>query len=380
MMKNVVDITIIGAGLIGLALAAKIANRNKQIYVLERHTTFGQEISSRHSSIIHAGIYYPEESFKAKFCVTGNRLLYQICQENGISCRKLGKLIVATNEKEAEELTILLEKGKKNCVTGLKLLSRWELKKLEPNIEGVAAILSPETGIIDSHTLMKYFITKAKKEGVQIIYKTEVINIERVTGGYQVEVSDSDGRFSFTTKILINCAGLNSDRVAEQVGIDLEDASYRLYYCKGEYFSVIHDKRKLINRLIFPVPPVGIAGVGIHVVLDLDGRMRLGPSIRYTEKIDYAITDENKKLFYNSVRNFLPFLDYEDLQPEMVGIRPKLQGPGMDIRDFVIRDEKDKGLPGFINLIGIESPGLTSAPGIAEYVDSLVNEALSSLE
>jgi L-2-hydroxyglutarate oxidase LhgO len=167
--------------------------------------------------------------------------------------------------------------------------------------------------------------------------------------------------------------------MAELTGIDIEDVNYRLHYCKGEYFNVIGGKGELVDRLIFPVPPIGVAGVGIHVVIDLDGKMRLGPSIHYVDKIDYSITDEHKKLFYDSVRGFLPFIDYHDLQPEMAGIRPKLQGEGEDLRDFVIREEADRGLPGFINLIGIESPGLTAAPAIAEYVNDLVNEALSGL-
>jgi len=206
---------------------------------------------------------------------------------------------------------------------------------------------------------------------------TEVVGIERADGGYRVEVKDGEGGFSFITRVLINCAGLSSDKMAELAGRDIDDVGYRLHYCKGEYFSVSGGKGKMVSRLIFPVPPPGLTGVGIHVVIDLDGRMRLGPSIRYVDEIDYSVTDEHKQLFYDSVKGFLPFIDYDDLQPEMSGIRPKLQGPGEDIRDFVIRDEGDRGLPGFINLIGIESPGLTAAPAIAEYVAGLVDEALS---
>lgn len=378
-MQDIADITIVGAGVVGLAVAAKVAGKNRQVYVLERNATFGQEISSRHSGIIHAGIYYPENSLKATLCVEGNRLLYKLCQQSSIGYRKPGKLIIATSKEETEELEALIEKGNKNGAPGLEMLSGKMLKKLEPNIEGVAAILSPETGIIDSHALMKYFAARARSEQAQIAYQTEVVDIKRVTDGYQVEVKDSEGGFSFTTKVLIDCAGLDSDKVAELAGIDIDDAGYRLHYCKGEYFSVAGEKREMVSRLIFPVPPIGVTGVGIHVVIDLDGRMRLGPSIDYVDEIDYTVTDENKQLFYDSVKGFLPFIDYDDLQPEMAGIRPKLQGPGEGIRDFVIKDEKDRGLPGFINLIGIESPGLTAAPAIAEYVESIVSEALSRL-
>jgi L-2-hydroxyglutarate oxidase LhgO len=176
--------------------------------------------------------------------------------------------------------------------------------------------------------------------------------------------------------VLINCAGLDSHKIAGMAGIDIDAAGYRLHYCKGEYFSVAGAKNKMVSRLIFPVPPPGVAGVGIHVVLDLDGRLRLGPGIEYVDKIDYTVNSENRELFYNSVKGFLPFIDRADLQPEMAGIRPKLQAPGEEIKDFVIRHEADRGLPGFINLIGIESPGLTAAPAIAEYVGAMVDEIL----
>ena len=192
-MSHQADITIIGAGVVGLSIAAQVAKEDREVYMLEKNKTFGQEISSRHSGIIHAGIYYPEGSLKARLCVAGNRLLYKLCQGRSIDCRKLGKLIVATSKKETEELVALLERGNKNGAPGLRMLSSRELKKLEPNIEGLAAILSPETGIIDSHTLMKYFAAKARSDEAQIAYLTEVVGIERVAGGYQVEVKDGEG-------------------------------------------------------------------------------------------------------------------------------------------------------------------------------------------
>jgi len=375
-MQYIADITIIGAGVVGLAVAAQVASRDSQVYVLEKKKTFGQEISSRHSGIIHSGIYYPEGSLKAKLCVSGNRILYQMCQRYSIGYRRLGKLIVATSNEEAGELEELLERGNRNGAQGLKMLSRQEMKELEPNVEGASAILSPSTGVIDSHALMKHFITRATGSGAQIAYLTEVVGVEKVADGYQVTVKDSEGEFSFITRVLINCAGLDSDGVAELAGIDIDNAGYRLHYCKGEYFSVSGGKNRLVNRLILPVPPSKVTGVGIHVTLDLDNRMRLGPSIHYVDSIDYTVSNEHKQLFYDSVKSFLPFIEYDDLEPEMAGIRPKLQGPGEDVRDFVIRDEGDKGFPGLINLIGIESPGLTAAPAIAEYVAGLVRELL----
>ncbi len=371
-MLNKADITIIGAGVIGLAIAAEVANADKEVYVLEKNETFGQETSSRQSEVIHSGIYYPEGSLKAKLCVTGNRLLYELCEKYGIGCKRLGKLIVATGNEETEELYALLEKGRGNGVEGLKILSRREMKGLEPNVEGAAAILSPYTGIVDSHALMRHFAAGAREGKAQIVYRSKVAGIEKVTDGYKVTVEDGTGIFTFTTRILINCAGLYSDKVAELAGIDTAEAGYRLHYCKGEYFSVSGGKNMLVERLIFPIPPPKVAGVGIHVTFDMERRMRLGPSIYYVDSIDYAMDNRHQQLFYDSVKLFLPFIEYNDLQPDIAGIRPKLQEPGGDIKDFVIRDESDRGLPGFINLIGIESPGLTSAPAIAKYVQSLI--------
>ncbi len=370
------DITIIGAGVVGLAIAAQLASEDGEVYLLEKNKTFGLETSSRQSGVIHSGIYYPQGSLKARMCVAGNIILYEMGEKYGIGHRRVGKLIVATSDGEAEELQILLERGQSNGVKGLRMLSKREMKELEPNVEGVAAILSPSTGIIDSYALMQYFVARAQGGGVQIAYQTKVVGIERVADGYKVTVEDGTGQSSFITKILINCAGLYCDQVAGLAGIDITRAGYRLHYCRGEYFSVGSGKSTLVKRLIYPVPPPKIIGVGIHVAFDLEGRMRLGPSIEYVDNIDYAIDNRHKQLFYDSVRRFLPSIEYDDLEPEMAGIRPKLQGPGEDVKDFVIRDESDKGLPGFINLIGIESPGLTASPAIAEYVHGLIRERL----
>ena len=370
------DITIIGAGVIGLAIAAQVARKGRDVYVLEKNRTFGQETSSRHSEVIHSGIYYPEGSLKAKTCVAGNRALYTLCKKYSIAHKRLGKLVVATCDEEIEELHALLEKGQKNGAEGLKILSKSDVKKLEPNIEAVAALLCPPTGIIDSYSLMKYFIARATGADARIAYLSEVTGIDKVADGYQVTTGDTADKFTFTTRVLVNCAGLYSDKVAEMAGIDIAEAGYKLYYCKGKYFSVGNGKNTLVTRLVYPVPPVKVTGLGIHVTLDLEGRMRLGPDTEYVDNIDYTVDNKHKRLFYQSARTFLPFIEYNDLEPEMAGIRPKLQPPGGEFRDFVIREESDKGLPGFINLIGIESPGLTASPAIAEYVESLIENCL----
>ncbi len=376
-MSDKADITIIGAGVVGLAIAAQVASRDREVYVLEKNETFGLEISSRHSGVIHSGIYYPENSLKAKMCVAGNHLLYELCERYDIGHRRVGKLIVAASDEETRELQILLERGRRNGAEGLRMLSKREIKKLEPNIEGVAAILSPSTGIIDAHGLMKYFIAKAKDGGAHIVYQTKVVGIEKVADNYRATVKDSAGEFSFITRVLINCAGLHSDKVAELAGIDIAKAGYKLHYCKGEYFSISSDKSRLVKRLIYPVPPPKITGVGIHVTFDLEGRMRLGPSIQYVDSLDYAVDNQHKRLFYDSARRFLPWIEYDDLEPEMAGIRPKLQEPGGDLKDFVIREESAEGLPRLVNLIGIESPGLTASPAIAGYVCGLIEGQLA---
>jgi len=377
-MTYKVDITIIGAGVVGLAIAAQVASEDREVYVLEKNETFGLETSSRHSGVIHSGIYYPEGSLKAKMCVAGNTMLYELGERFGIGHRRLEKLIVATSDEETGELQTLWQRGQGNGVKGLRILSKQEMKKLEPNVEGVAAILSPSTGIIDSYALMKRFIAKAKDGGAQVAYQAKVVAIEKVADGYKVTVEDGTGEFFFTTRILINCAGLHCDKVAELAGIDIAKAGYKLHYCKGEYFSVGSGKSTLVKRLIYPVPPPEVTGVGIHATFDLEGRMRLGPSIEYVDSIDYAVDNQHKQLFYDAARRFLPWIEYDDLEPEMAGIRPKLQEPGAEIKDFVIRDESDKGLVRLINLIGIESPGLTASPAIAEYVASLVKGLLGN--
>jgi L-2-hydroxyglutarate oxidase LhgO len=373
-MPDRAEVTIIGAGVVGLAIAAQLAKANRQVYVLEKNNSFGLETSSRHSGVIHAGIYYPQGSLKAKLCVIGNRILYEICPRYDIGHKKLGKLIVATDNEESGELEVLLERGRRNGAEGLKLLSKRELKALEPNVEGVAAMLSPSSGIIDSYGLMQYFIARAVEGGAQIAYQSRVVGIEKSADGYEVTVEDSGGKSSFFTRVLINSAGLYSDKIAELAGIDTNGTGYRLHYGKGEYFSLKSHQDTQVSRLIYPVPPSDIAGVGIHITSDLEGRVRLGPSIQYVDKLDYSVDNRHKKLFYQSAKRLLPAIDYDDLEPEMAGIRPKLQEAGRGFRDFVISEEGERGLPAFINLIGIESPGLTAAPAIAEYVAGLIEE------
>lgn len=373
------DITIIGAGIIGLAISASVSKEKWTVYVLERNASFGQEASSRNSEVIHAGIYYPKDSLKAKACVEGSRLTYEICQNNKISYKKLGKLIVACGEGEIKRLEQLLVNGQKNGVFGLKIIDRAEVKHIEPNIRAQAALYSPSTGIVDSHSLMQYFFQQAKTQGAEFVFQTEASRIKKQNGGYEVEVRDADGTdFCFFTRVLINCAGLNSDLITESVGIDIKKEDYKLKPCKGEYFRVGSNKSRLVKHLIYPEPDEKEVSLGIHATPDLGEGLRLGPDAQYLEReaIDYNIDDTKKEEFCRAINRFLAFIKVEDLTADTSGIRAKLQGPNDPFRDFIICHEEKKGFPGLINLIGIDSPGLTSAPWIAKHVQKIVESII----
>jgi L-2-hydroxyglutarate oxidase LhgO len=369
-----IDVAIIGAGVIGLATAREITQGEKEVFVFEKNRTFGLETSSRNSEVIHAGIYCPDDSLKARLCVEGKNLLYKLCDKHNIAYKKCGKIIVAASKNETTQLEKLYEQGRKNGVDDLMLLSRTELKKLEPNVEARAGLLSPSTGILDSHTLLKFLYSQAKERGTEFVFGTEVIGIEKAGTKYKVQIKDRDGISALVAHVVVNCAGLNSDRIAQLAGIDIAKAGYRLHYCKGEYFSLSSKYRNVVNRLIYPTPEQ--AGHGIHVTLGLDGRVRLGPNAYYVAEVDYKVNETQKEAFYNSAKRFLPSVEFEDLEPEFAGIRPKLQKPGEAFRDFVITHEEQSGFPGLINLIGIESPGLTASLAIAKYVSRMVDELL----
>lgn len=366
-----VNITIVGAGVIGLAVAYESSKSYKDIFVLERNISFGQETSSRNSEVIHAGIYYPKDSLKTKTCIEGRSLLYEFCAQNNIPSQKIGKLIVAMDKNEVKDLENLFKKGLENGVEDLKFVSKNEIKHIEPHIECEAAMYSPSAGILDSHSLMKNLAWQFKDRGGEIVYNTQLLGIDKVKDGFILKVEDKrEGIFKFFTRILINCAGLNSDKVAAMVGLIKDE--YHLKYCKGDYFRVCPNKARFISRLVYPVPKDDRPGLGIHATLDLAGGLRLGPDDEYVDKIDYNVDASKKKKFYESARTFLPFIQLEDLTTDTCGIRPKLQGPKEGFRDFIIKDEAANGLLGFINLIGIESPGLTSALSIAKIVRNMI--------
>jgi L-2-hydroxyglutarate oxidase LhgO len=362
-------ITIIGAGVIGLAIAEKLSADNEDVFVIEKYKTFGQETSSRNSEVIHAGIYYPKDSLKAKFCVEGKQMLYKFCKEYDVPFENCGKLIVATDDHEVTILEEIAIKAKNNGVNDIQKLTKEEALKIEPEVAVKGALFSPSTGIIDTHRLMKQLETNAVNNGTEFVYNAEVKGIKKIDQGYEIELSDADNQtFNFTTQNIINAAGLESDIIAKMAGI--QNNNLELAFCKGEYFRIKSPKHKFLNRLVYPVPNPNLEGVGIHVTKDLGGGVKLGPDVTWMEKkiYDYKVDTSKQEAFYKSAKRFLPFLEYEDLVPEMAGIRPKLQRQGGETKDFYIREESDKGLPGFINLIGIESPGLSSSLAIAKYV------------
>ncbi len=371
-----VDVLIIGAGVVGLAVAAELSKQFKDLslVLLERHSKFGQETSSRNSEVIHSGIYYPTGSLKAKLCVEGNQRLYQFCREWDIPHKPLGKLIIARNEKEILALESILAQGQLNGVNDLELLDRAQITKLEPNISAVAAVLSPSTGIIDSHKLMLRLEWLALEHSAIIAYNHEVIGVDSQGNGYDVTYCNPTGQLeAIHCQWLINCAGLSSDQIFSFLGINLDEIGYRIYPCKGEYFSVSNTKSALVSRLIYPPPLKELEGLGIHATKTLDGRLRFGPNAFYVDKLEYDVNEDHAREFFNAAKTYMPFLKYTDFLPDMAGIRPKLQAPGDPFRDFIVCHEVERGFKGLINLIGIESPGLTSSLALAELVRGLIH-------
>jgi L-2-hydroxyglutarate oxidase LhgO len=365
-----VDVTIIGAGVMGLSIAAKLSKPGRSVLILEKNLRFGEETSSRNSEVIHAGIYYEPGSLKAELCVEGNPKLYEFCETHKIKHKRVGKIIVAVTGEEVEALQKLLKTGQSCGARGLELIDGRKVRALEPEINCRLGMLSPSTGIMDTHGVMQALLKDAQDKDAIISFESEVIGIEKKSSGFVVTVRKDN--YKFETNVLVNCAGLNCDKIAALCGIDIDKAGYRIHPSKGEYFRM-RGKPK-VSRLIYPVPGEGIHSLGIHVTPDLTGALRLGPSAYYTDKIDYSIDDSNRDMFYRETKHFFPDIKPEDLYPDTAGIRPKLQGPKDGFRDFVIRHEADQGLPGLINLIGIESPGFTACLSIADYVEQIVNK------
>jgi L-2-hydroxyglutarate oxidase LhgO len=362
-----VEVAVVGAGIVGLSAAAALARRGRSVLVLERREAIARETTSRNSEVVHAGIYYPPGSLKAKLCVEGRDLLYARCERLGVPYRRLGKLIVATVEEEIAVLERLRRIGTENGAPGLALVDGREVAACEPAVRAVAGLVSPATGIVDAHALATSYAAEAESHGAVVALRTEVVAIEAARPGYRLHVVDADGaQMTLLCVALVNAAGLASDRIATLAGLDVDALGYRLHPCKGDYFSLGPGARLRLDRLVYPVPAE--AGLGVHATLDLSGRIRFGPDAEYVPSPIYDVDPAKAKAFAEAVRRYLPSVEDHWLVPDYAGIRPKLAGPRVGFRDFVVAEESAAGLPGLVNLIGIDSPGLTAAPAIAERV------------
>jgi L-2-hydroxyglutarate oxidase LhgO len=350
------DALVIGAGVVGLACAERLSRDGRSVLVVERHASFGRETSSRNSQVVHAGLYYAPGSLKARLCVAGNRSLYAWCEEHGVAFARTGKHVVATSAEEEPALEALLARGEANGVA-LRRVSAAELAVSEPAVIARAALCSPSSGIVDSHGLMSSLLAAARCD---VAWQHEIVRAERDTGGYALTARDASGaETSVRARTVVNAAGLWSDELSTAIGIDVDAAGYRQRWVKGSYFRLRGARR--VRSLVYPIPPPGLAGLGIHLTLELDGTMRLGPDV------DERACDR----FFAAASRYLRDITPSDLTPDQAGIRPKLTSHDGAPRDFVITEESARGLPGWITLAGIESPGLTCALEIADLVATL---------
>ena len=366
-----IDCAVIGAGVIGLAVARKLAAAGREVLLLEAESAFGTVTSARNSEVIHAGIYYPTGSLKARLCVEGRRLLYAYCSERGIGHRRCGKLIVATGEPQAQELAAIAAKARANGVDDLRLLAGDEARALEPALECTAALLSPSTGIIDSHDLMLALLGDAERDGAVLAREACVTGGAAADGGVVLRVASGGEETELLAGLVVNCAGLGAQGVAAAIaGVDPASVP-PLSYAKGNYYSLAG--RAPFSRLIYPVPEA--AGLGVHLTLDLGGQARFGPDVEWISDIDYTVDPRRADAFYAEVRRYWPALPDGALQPAYAGIRPKPHAPGAAARDFLISMPTEHGVRGLIHLYGIESPGLTACLALADHVAGLAGEA-----
>lgn len=361
-----VDCIVIGAGVVGLAVARALALTGREVMVLEAANGIGTGTSSRNSEVIHAGIYYPPGSLKARLCVQGKQLLYSYCAQRGIGHHRCGKLIVATHESQVAQLQGIIAKAAVNGVHDLVLLSREQAQAMEPQLECVAAVFSPSTGIVDSHALMLSLQGDIENTGGFVVLNTAVAQLNLAKSA--IEIIASDGT-ELAANTVINAAGLQAPLVASRIqGFDAKHVP-QTYWAKGNYFTLTG--KSPFSRLIYPVPEA--AGLGVHLTIDLGGQAKFGPDVQWVDSPDDLLVDPSRgNAFYAEVRKYWPGLKDNTLQAGYAGIRPKLQGPGVPAGDFVIQGEEVHGVPGLVNLFGMESPGLTSALAIGEYVSQVL--------
>jgi L-2-hydroxyglutarate oxidase LhgO len=366
-MSETVECVVVGAGVVGLAVARALALAGVEVMVLEREFGIGFETSSRNSEVIHAGIYYPKNSLKARLCVAGRRLLYAYCAERGVPHRRLGKLIVACDDGEVALLEGIRAKAAANGVDDLAFVAPDELRRMEPALAVVAALISPSTGIVDSHGLMLAYQGEAEAAGAMVVFRAPVESGQVTESGFELAVGGDDP-ITLGCKLLINCAGLHAPGLARRIAGIPPASIPRDYLCKGVYFT--YAGRAPFQRLIYPAPEK--AGLGVHLTLDLGGRARFGPDTEWIERIDYSVDPRRGDSFYAAIRRYWPGLPDGALQPGYAGIRPKINAPDETAADFVVQGPAEHGVPGLVNLYGIESPGLTASLAIADLVRALI--------
>ena len=358
-----VDVMVIGAGVVGLAVARALALAGREVIVVERHPLPGQETSSRNSGVIHSGIYYPKDSLKAHLCVRGRDLLYTFCTERDIAHSRCGKVIVA-QEQQLDALRALQQKGLANGVADLSWLTGAEVRELEPEVRCAAGLWSPSTGIVDVHEYITTLVADIETHGGTIVYGAELQGVKVEANGFVATVASDEQADAFECRTLINSAGLDAIGFLRRIEGYPVDRLRGAWFAKGSYF-VCHGVRPF-SHLVYPMP--NEAGLGVHATLDLQGTTRFGPDVEWTPEVNYDVDAARATAFYAAVREYWPGIPEGCLHPDYAGVRPKLVGAGVAAADFVIEGPETHGLAGLINLLGIESPGLTSSLALAEVV------------
>lgn len=364
-----VEVIVIGAGVVGLALARELALQGKEVLILEAQDRFGTGTSSRNSEVVHAGIYYPQGSLKARLCVEGKQTLYAYCEAHGIDHRRCGKLIVATETSQLAALGEIKAKAQANGVDDLEELTQAQAQALEPELRCVGALQSPSTGIVDSHGLMATLLAEAEDHGALFVPCSPVLGGEATPQGLVLEVGGADPT-QIQAQQVYNAAGLGAQSVARNIHGVQPESIPQLHLAKGNYYGL--SGKAPFSRLVYPVPEA--AGLGVHLTLDLGGQARFGPDVEWVATENYDVDPRRADGFYAEIRKYWPSLPDGALQPAYAGIRPKLQGPSDPAKDFMVQGEDEHGVSGLVNLFGIESPGLTACLALAAFVTRLSNE------